>query len=97
MLANLPEQDDVMHPQYEEQVDPGASASMHVIEHLIVPGLHAPVAQSVWAAQSCPEAHFVGHEPPQSMSVSEPFLTPSVQLAVAQVCEAGVQTSVEAP
>src|SRR5689334_7941528 len=38
-----------------------------------------PVAQSVFAAQSLPNAQVGPHEPPQSVSASSPFLIPSTQ------------------
>jgi hypothetical protein len=37
--------------------------------------------QSVATVQALPTLHFEVHVPPQSMSVSAPFLMPSVQLA----------------
>jgi len=54
-----------------------------------VPAYHAtpetqlPLWQSAFTAHSLPFAHFVAQEPPQSTSVSLPFLNVSVQLAVA--------------
>ena len=46
--------------------------------------LNRPEAQSAPAAHDRPSAHFVVHEPPQSMSVSVPFFAPSVQLGAVQ-------------
>ena len=47
------------------------------------PETQLPLWQSALTAQVRPFAHFVVHEPPQSTSVSLPFLNVSVQLAVA--------------
>src|SRR5262245_22222380 len=56
-------------------------------------GLHAPGAQSAWEAQPWPEVHSLAapQVAPQSRSVSDPFFTPSLQVAAAQVW-ATVQT-----
>jgi hypothetical protein len=48
---------------------------------------HVAVAQSVPVVHAFPSAHFVAHVPPQSMSVSAPFLEPSVQVGVAPLEE----------
>src|SRR5262245_3265565 len=42
-------------------------------------------AQSAFARHVLPSAHLVGHEPPQSMSVSVPFFTPSTQVGAWQM------------
>jgi hypothetical protein len=81
-----------MHAQYEAQFAPGACGCPHVTEHVMVAGLHAPDAQSLCATQPCPEAHWVGQVPPQSTSVSDPFLTPSLQLGATHVCEFSAHT-----
>ena len=47
------------------------------------PETQLPLWQSALIEQVRPFAHFVVHEPPQSTSVSLPFLNVSVQLAVA--------------
>jgi len=47
------------------------------------PDTQLPLWQSALTAQVRPFAHFVVQEPPQSTSVSLPFLNVSVQLAVA--------------
>jgi hypothetical protein len=63
-------------------------------EHRLVPGEQTPAhvlptqadaAQSVSTVQPPPTAQSFGHEPPQSTSVSVPFRTESLQLALAQV------------
>src|SRR5437016_268019 len=45
------------------------------------PPTQLPLVQSVFATHALPLAH-AGQLPPQSMSVSVPFLMPSVQLAM---------------
>ena len=45
-----------------------------------VPELHLAVAQSLWLAQVSPTLQRRGQLPPQSTSVSLPFLMPSLQL-----------------
>jgi hypothetical protein len=47
------------------------------------PETQLPLWQSALIAHTLPFAHLVAHEPPQSTSVSLPFLNVSVQLAVA--------------
>src|SRR5262245_52826431 len=47
------------------------------------PETQLPLWQSALIAQVRPFAHLVVHDPPQSTSVSLPFLNVSVQLAVA--------------
>lgn len=49
---------------------------------------HAPLPQSDAAAQVLPRTHLEHFPPPQSMSVSAPFFTPSAQLAGPQLCMA---------
>ena len=47
---------------------------------------HTPLAQSADAAQSLPVAHFLfEHEEPQSMSDSNPFLTPSSHVGMGPI------------
>src|SRR2546430_11314510 len=46
---------------------------------------HTPVEQSGPVPQPLPMAHLFGQLPPQSTSVSVPFLIPSVQLACTQL------------
>ena len=43
--------------------------------------VHTPLAQSVAAMHNCLFGHFGHTPPPQSLSVSFPFLTLSMQLA----------------
>ncbi|MES1171650.1 MAG: hypothetical protein ABUL77_00300 [Bacteroidota bacterium] len=50
-----------------------------------VPAVQAPPWQSVPAPHDLPLAHLVGHDPPQSMSASEPFFVTSEQVAAAHV------------
>jgi hypothetical protein len=45
------------------------------------PPLQTFVVQSAPVAHPSPTSQSSGHVPPQSMSVSEPFSTPSVQVA----------------
>ena len=46
--------------------------------HFFWTGSHFALSQSVSAEQPCPVAHLGAAAPPQSLSVSSPFLTPSV-------------------
>jgi len=57
-------------------------ATVHVDAHF--PLVQMPEVQSAGTAQIFPLAHLVVQLPPQSMSVSLPFLAASVQVAVAQ-------------
>jgi hypothetical protein len=45
------------------------------------PLVHTPELQSPPPPQVCPLSHFVEQLPPQSLSVSLPFFTPSVHVA----------------
>jgi len=47
--------------------------------------VQTPLVQSLPAMQLCPSAHFMQVGPPQSTSVSVPFLTPSKQVAARQM------------
>jgi hypothetical protein len=54
-----------------------------------IPSMQTPFAQSPATAQACPSGHFLfvgdaAHEPPQSIAVSVPFFTVSVQVGAAQ-------------
>jgi hypothetical protein len=53
--------------------------------------LHTPLEQSVASAQLEPSLH-AEHVPPQSVSVSEPFLAPSLQVGAWQVAGLPEQT-----
>src|SRR5688572_765599 len=90
-LANLPEQVDIMHAQYDEHVAPSGSV-VHSTAHVRVLGLQAPQVQSVGAMQPSPASHLVVQVPPQSTSVSVPFWTPSSHAGAAQVYVPGSQT-----
>ena len=57
-------------------------ATVHVDPHF--PLVQMPETQSAGAAQIFPLAHLSGQPPPQSTSVSVPFLAVSVHVAVAQ-------------
>ena len=48
---------------------------------LHTPNRHTPLAQSVFSTHSSKLAHLDEQLPPQSVSVSSPFATPSVQVA----------------
>jgi hypothetical protein len=61
-------------------VGPPQPTSVSVLH--VPPTQLSPVAQSAATEQDLPSAHG-GHDPPQSTSVSVPFLTPSVQLGAA--------------
>jgi hypothetical protein len=54
--------------------------------------LQKALAQSAAALQPRPVAHFVLHEPPQSTSLSVPFLTPSLHESATQRCDVVLQT-----
>ena len=50
-----------------------------------MPPVHTPLTQSPAAAQVLPAVHLLHVAPPQSMSVSLPFFTPSLQVGAWQV------------
>jgi hypothetical protein len=54
-------------------------------------GSQTPEVQSAGTAQERPFAHLLGQEPPQSTSVSVPFLKPSPQVGAAQSRVEGLQ------
>ncbi|HWP64393.1 MAG TPA: hypothetical protein VNO26_00590 [Candidatus Limnocylindria bacterium] len=56
-----------------------------VLPHEHTPSMHTLLRQSLATAQSLVRGHFGQTGPPQSMSVSSPFLLPSVQVAAAVV------------
>jgi hypothetical protein len=49
------------------------------------PPVHTRLVQSDGAPQVFPSAHAPQLDPPQSIAVSEPFLTPSVHVAAWQI------------
>jgi hypothetical protein len=59
------------------------SAQVAVVQVLVV-GEQKLVLQSAATAHPWPDPQFVEHVPPQSRSVSTPFLTPSVHVGAAQ-------------
>ena len=83
--------------QTPEQQVPGAAGQVPLFGvhatavQTWVLGSQAPDAQSVPVAQDRPVAHFVGQDPPQSTSVSVPFLKPSLQVGLAQRWVTGLQ------
>src|ERR1041385_9176219 len=50
------------------------------VGHAQMPAMQLPVEQSALAVHFCPGGHLFPHALPQSMSLSMPFFTPSLQL-----------------
>src|SRR5207237_662863 len=72
---------------------PFLTPSVHMgTEHFFVAALQTPLVQTVETPQPAPSAHLLGHPPPQSRSVSPPFLTPSVHVGTEHVLVAPSQT-----
>jgi hypothetical protein len=93
LLQSLPAEQILPSAQTLPEATHGPPQSLSVSPPLVAPSVqvaawhlagepeHTPLAQSVLTAQSLPVAQLFGHEPPQSASVSVPFLMPSVQVA----------------
>jgi len=95
----------LVHPLPSAHVELGAQLppqSLSVSVPFLTPSLHAggeqtcdpeqtPLWQSPATKHPSPSEHFdvVEHVPPQSTSVSVPFLTPSLQADAEQKCEPG--------
>lgn len=79
------------HPHAPDEVQQRIIPTVHVLVQVAgvqggaahLPEVQMPEVQSAGAAQSFPFAHLAVQLPPQSTSVSFPFLAASVQVAVA--------------
>ena len=65
--------------------------SVHAAVQTRVFGSQTTEVQSAGIAQESPFAHFDEQDPPQSTSVSVPFLNPSPQVGAAHRCDDGLQ------
>src|SRR5689334_20566316 len=74
-------------PQLMSVSSPFCQLSKHDgAAHVLIPApTHSLLAQSAKVLQVAPVGQAIGHTAPQSLSLSPPFFTPSLQLAAAQI------------